>query len=198
MPELPEVETIRLGLEKKLVGLEIKDIKLLNPKSFHGDPKLVKGQKVVSLWRKAKILGIDLTGNLTLLIHLKMSGQLVYQGKTKFVGGHPTTDMFDNQPNKSTRLIFTFADNSKLLFNDQRRFGWVKQFSTSEVGSLKFIEGLGPEPLAKSFTWQVLKERLLSRRKAPVKVVIMDQGVVSGIGNIYACEALFLSKIHPK
>lgn len=197
MPELPEVETIRLGLAKKLTGLKIKKVEISSAKSFYGEVEKVKGQKVLKLWRRAKILGIDLTGDISLLIHLKMSGQLIYQGKSKFIGGHPTSDMMKKMPNASTRVIFTFNDNSRLFFNDQRKFGWIK------LGDLKsefrnLISGLGPEPLDKSFTWQVLKERLSIRSKTPVKVAIMDQQLVAGIGNIYGVESCFLAKIDPQ
>lgn len=214
MPELPEVETIRLGLSKKIIGLKITSIKILSPKSFLGDPQLVIGKEVLNLWRRAKILGID-TAKLSLLIHLKMSGQLIwieskklevkdqnYKAKLKsadkFIGGHPTQDMTGEMPNRSTRVIFTFDDGSHLYFNDQRKFGWIKQLPTLSVGTQRFIQSLGPEPLEKSFTWQLLRQHLLRRRKTAVKVAIMDQGVVSGIGNIYAAETLFLAKIDPR
>lgn len=198
MPELPEVETIRLGLSKKIIGLTIKNIKVLSPKSFQGEIRDIVDKKVLSLDRRAKLLIANLSGKISLLIHLKMSGQLIYQGEQKIVGGHPTEDMLGQMPNRSTRVIFTFNDSSKLFFNDQRKFGWIKQLPTSEVGAQKFFKQLGPEPLEKGFSWQVLKHRLQKRKKPPVKVVIMDQAVISGIGNIYACEALFLAKIDPR
>src|SRR5258708_7118937 len=107
MPELPEIETIKRGLKKKIIGLKLKRLEVLNPKTFLGDIKVVKGKTVSKIWRRAKVLGIEL-GNLTLLFHLKMSGQLVYQGKVSFVGGHPTKDMQGSMPNKSTRVVFEF------------------------------------------------------------------------------------------
>ena len=152
MPELPEVETIKLGLQKKIVGLTIKNIEVLSPKTFIGNAQTIRGKKVLNIWRKAKILGIDL-GSLSLLIHLKMTGQLIYDDGKRFIGGHPTPDMRDEMPNKTTRVIFSFSDKSKLYFNDQRRFGWVR--IVEEVGDL--FKKLGPEPLEKDFTWQILK-----------------------------------------
>lgn len=198
MPELPEVETIRLGLQKKIVGLKIKDIEVLSPRTFQGGAKLVHDKKILKIWRKAKILGIDLTGNLTLLFHLKMTGQLIYDNGKRIVGGHPTLDMVGELPNKSTRVIFIFSDNSKLYFNDQRRFGWVKLATNKEVGDSKLLRGLGPEPLERPFNWKVLKGNLLKRKNMPIKVALMDQSVVSGIGNIYASEACFNAKINPQ
>ncbi|MDO8619611.1 MAG: bifunctional DNA-formamidopyrimidine glycosylase/DNA-(apurinic or apyrimidinic site) lyase [Candidatus Daviesbacteria bacterium] len=198
MPELPEVETIRVGLSKKIVGLKIQEIEAISPKSFLGNPQNVSGQKVLKVWRRAKVLGVDLTGNITLLFHLKMSGQLVYDGGGRFVGGHPTPDMVDQMPNKHTRVIFNFSDESKLFFNDQRRFGWVKLVDSEQVTGDSSIKNLGPEPLEKDFTWQILKNNLLRHKSQPVKVVIMDQTVVSGVGNIYASEACFDAKLDPR
>lgn len=198
MPELPEVETIRLSLEKKLVGKTIKDIEILAPKSFLGNSKLVQDKKIIGLWRKAKILGIDLSGNKTLLIHLKMSGQLIYESEERFIGGHPTPDMVLGMPNKSTRVIFEFNDKSRLYFNDQRRFGWIKVVTNSEVTSNKLFVKLGPEPLEKDFSWQTLKSRLLHHKSLPIKVALLDQTIVSGIGNIYASEACFNAGLDPR
>lgn len=223
MPELPEVEVIKLGLQKKIIGLKIQKIQVLSPKSFIGNPNLAQGQIVLKVWRKAKLLGIDLaegtgysgqgtvkkvsklkpvTSNLiTLLFHLKMSGQLVFEDDKRFIGGHPTEDMLGKMPNNHTRLIFSFSDGSHLYFNDQRKFGWVKLVRSSElvVGSEEKILGkLGPEPLEKDFTWQVLKQNLLKHKNMPVKVAIMDQSVVSGVGNIYSNEACFDAKLDPR
>ncbi len=201
MPELPEVEVIKLGLQKKIIGLKIQKIQVLSAKSFIGNPNLAQGQKVLKVWRRAKILGLELTGNITLLFHLKMSGQLIFDDGEKFIGGHPTEDMLGKMPTSHTRVIFSFVGNSHLYFNDQRKFGWVKLVRSSElvVGSGEKILGkLGPEPLQKEFTWQILKHNLLRHKSMPVKVAIMDQTVLSGVGNIYANEACFDAKLDPR
>ena len=200
MPELPEVETIKNGLQKKIVGLTFKNIQILNSKSFQGDESKVKGKKVVNLWRRAKMLGVDLTDDLTLLFHLKMTGQLIYIAKSgeEVMGGHPTENMLGKMPNKDTRVIFNFTDGSALYFNDQIKFGWIKLLQTSKIREQKEIQNLGPEPLEKSFTWQILKESLMKRSRMPIKVAIMDQSLISGVGNIYASEALFLARIDPR
>lgn len=196
MPELPEVETIRLGLQKKIVGLKIKKIEVLTPKSVLGDVREIQGRKIFNVWRRAKILGIDL-GNITLLFHLKMTGQLIWVGDERFIGGHPTFNMVGPLPNSSTRVIFTFSDDSKLYFNDQRRFGWVKVIR--DIQSIHGILGnLGPEPLNKDFSWKILKNNLLKRKSLAIKVVLMDQTLISGIGNIYASEACFRAGIDPR
>jgi formamidopyrimidine-DNA glycosylase len=114
MPELPEVETIRLSLSKKIIGLSIVNIEILNPKTFQGDSLLVLDQPIINVWRRGKGLGIDFANGYSLLFHLKMSGQIIfqpsksYQLKSKsFIGGHPTQDMQGEMPNKSTRVIFS-------------------------------------------------------------------------------------------
>jgi formamidopyrimidine-DNA glycosylase len=204
MPELPEVETIRLGLQKKIIGLKIVEIDVLAPKSFIGNPKETYGKNILNIWRKAKILGIELSGNKTILIHLKMSGQLIFiQNKDdRFIGGHPTPDMVGGLPNRSTRVIFTFSDNSKLYFNDQRRFGWVRVIENQELRIMNQGNGLfarlGPEPLSGDFTWELLRTNLLKHKSQPVKVVLLDQTTISGIGNIYASEACFNAGIDPR
>ncbi len=209
MPELPEVETIKLGLSKKIIGQKIKTIRILNPKTFQdsdGKPfdfaQGLHGKVVLNIWRKAKVLGIDLEGNLTLLFHLKMSGQLIYiPSKTdhkSFIGGHPTPEMSGEMPVKSTRVIFEFDDGSKLYFNDQRKFGWIRVVKSSELRDQSFLRKLGPEPLEKGFTWKTLKSSIVNHKSQPVKVAIMDQSVVAGVGNIYASEACFIAGIDPR
>lgn len=208
MPELPEVETIKLGLQKKIIGLKISKIQIISPKSFIGNPNLVQGKKVLNIWRKAKILGVDVGGisdieyRISLLFHLKMTGQLIYDDghpstslrARRLIGGHPTPDMRDQMPNSHTRVIFSFSDGSHLYFNDQRRFGWIKVIKGDQVN----LGNLGPEPLEKSFTWEILKENLLKHKSMSIKVVLMDQKVVSGVGNIYASESCFNAKLDPR
>lgn len=203
MPELPEVETIKRGLTKKIIGLKIQKIEVLNPKSFQGNSNLLRGQQILNIWRKAKILGVDLTGEISLLFHLKMSGQIILQGETKslkdtVIGGHPTKDMLEDMPNKSTRVIFELSDHSKIFFNDQRKFGWIKIMNIRDLANDLFLKRLGPEPFEKEFTPQILKENLIKHKNWFVKVALLDQTKVSGIGNIYACEALFNAKINPQ
>lgn len=203
MPELPEVETIRLGLHDKLIGQVLQEIEILNMKTFSGNPRDLFGQKVLKVWRKAKVLGIDMSKGLTLIFHLKMTGQLIYDGKQRLSGGHPTQDMRDQMPNKSTRVIFTFIDEprrlvNKVYFNDQRKFGWVKVIPTLELVNHAFLAGLGPEPLDKSFTHEVLTQCLIKHLNWPVKLALMDQQTIAGVGNIYASEACFMAGVDPR
>ncbi len=210
MPELPEVETIKLFLAQNIINLKVKSVDVLNPKSFLGDSRFVVGKEIKTVERRAKVLRIGF-GDFELLIHLKMSGQLIYKGgrvKRKgesFIGGHPTQDMRGEMPNKSTRVIFELENltlhpkRCTLYFNDQRKFGWIKLVG-HESGAMgqDFFKKIGPEPLEKEFSWHVLKENLLRRKKTPVKVALLDQQIVAGVGNIYACEACFLAGIDPR
>lgn len=197
MPELPEVETIKLSLQRKIVGLVIKKVEVKSQNSFPGDPQEVEGRKVLNIWRRAKILVIELSGEATLLFHLKMTGQLIYEDGKRLIGGHPTPDMTGPMPNKHTRVIFEFSDGSRLFFNDQRRFGWVKVIGFGSWAMSRELKELGPEPLEKGFTWEVLKNNLLRHKSQPVKVTMMDQKVVAGVGNIYANEACFKAGVDP-
>lgn len=194
MPELPEVEVVRLFLEANLHHKIIKKIEILNSKSFVGNPELVQGQKIISFERLGKQLSLHLHNNLILLFHLKMTGQIIYIDKSKTILGHPTKDAFQSLPNKATRVIFTFSDNSHLYFNDQRKFGWVKLLSKSEL--IEFQKKLGLDVLDPLFTNKYFYSQLQKTSRS-IKSALLDQGLFAGIGNIYANDALFLAKIHP-
>ncbi len=202
MPELPEVEIVRRGLKEKLVDHTIVSVRVLRDKSYSNDnsssSQFVIGSKVVDVRRRAKILMIDLSTDYSLLIHLKMTGQLVYRGvDTEFGAGHPNDSLVEKLPDSTTRVIFEL-NNASLFFNDQRVFGWIRIVPTGEIPGLDMIKKLGPEPLTKGFTSSVLKKRLERRKRSKIKPVLLDQTVVAGIGNIYADEALWLAKLHPE
>lgn len=197
MPELPEVETIKLGLKDKIVGLKIADVEVRATKIFQGNVKDVIGAKIKNIRRRAKILILDLDNGQSLVVHLKLTGQLVYhKDGLRATFGHPIPFAGTVLPAKTTHIIFTFNDESVLYYNDLRKFGYIKVVKTSEVEKLKVMEEFGPEPLTKEFTLERFQEILLCR-KMPVKFVLMDQTQVAGVGNIYANEALFLAGIHP-
>lgn len=203
MPELPEVETVRSGLARLLLGLEIKKVDFDWPKSFPNDPNIVShfmfGTKVIAVRRRAKVLIIDLASEYSVVIHLKMTGQLVYRSdNSRFGAGHPNDSLIGNLPDKSTRVTVEFTDNSYLFFNDQRKFGWMRLMPTIEVENLDFFKRVGPEPLTSEFTWQVLRDRMKRRKNSNIKAVLLDQTILAGIGNIYADESLWGAKIHPE
>lgn len=201
MPELPEVETVRIGLTSLLPGKVVKDVTHDWPKSFPNAPayvaKFLIGAKIKEVRRRAKVLIIDLSSRYSLVVHLKMTGQLVYVGKKRFGAGHPNDSLISKLPDKSTRVTIDFKDNSKLFFNDQRKFGWMKLLPTLEVSEIDFMKKVGPEPLEDDFTFDIFLERLKRRQKSPIKAVLLDQTVLAGIGNIYADESLWAAKIHP-
>ena len=142
---------------------------------------------------------IELSSQQTLLIHLKMTGQLVFQSRSVHFGaGHPNDSLVGQLPDKSTRVTFEFTDGSRLFFNDQRKFGWIRLLPTADVDGIDLIQKLGPEPLETQFTWQVLNERLQRRLRTNIKAALLDQTVIAGIGNIYADESLWGAKIHPQ
>ncbi|MCX6812004.1 MAG: bifunctional DNA-formamidopyrimidine glycosylase/DNA-(apurinic or apyrimidinic site) lyase [Candidatus Berkelbacteria bacterium] len=204
MPELPEVETIRRGLQKAIVGRSIAGVEVRVPKLFHGEKNSIIGKKVLNVDRRAKQIIVNLEGPDDLLVHLKMTGQLIYRelrikncelriGK-QTAGGHPSKDWFDELPNATTHIIFDFSDGSKLFFNDLRKFGWIKIVNSEE---LKVNSDLGPEPFSEEFTAKKLAEIIASKPKWNIKKILTDQSLISGIGNIYADESLFYAKILP-
>jgi len=201
MPELPEVETVRRGLEKLVVTKVVQNISSSWPKSFPNASadveSFVYGAKVIAVVRRAKVLLIELDSKYSLMIHLKMTGQLVCRGKQNFGAGHPNDSLVGNLPDKSTRVTITFTDGSKLFFNDQRKFGWVKLLPTIEVPNIDFMKKVGPEPLSSKTYFKDFLPRIRRRNGTSVKAAILDQGVIAGVGNIYADESLWGAKIHP-
>ncbi len=201
MPELPEVETVRSGLAKLIIGKTIKTEQHDTDKGFPNHTKDVSlfltGATIVDVRRRAKVLMIDLSTGYSLLVHLKMTGQLVYVGSTRFGAGHPNDGLVNELPDKSTRVTLTFTDETKLFFNDQRKFGWMRLIPTGEIPSTPFMLKVGPEPLANDFTAKDFIQRLARRPKTNIKAVLLDQSVIAGIGNIYADESLWGAKIHP-
>ncbi|HTH71766.1 MAG TPA: bifunctional DNA-formamidopyrimidine glycosylase/DNA-(apurinic or apyrimidinic site) lyase [Candidatus Pristimantibacillus sp.] len=203
MPELPEVETVRMGLSALLPGRHVAKVEYDWAKSFPNSQTDVEqflvGASVSGLRRRAKVLIIDLSSGYSLVIHLKMTGQLVFRSPAaNFGAGHPSDSLVGQLPDKSTRVTFTFEDDSKLFFNDQRKFGWVRLMPTVEVENLDFFKKVGPEPLAADFTAADFIVRLQRRKSSGIKAVLLDQTVVAGIGNIYADESLWAAKIHPE
>jgi len=215
MPELPEVETIRRGLQEHLVGHKIKDVEIKLAKQFHGDKKKVINAKVVVVRRFGKGLVIDLDNDYSIAIHVKMTGQLLYRNKGWREWGTPVERLqgakgvkpsdggderqdpaIDNLPDKYTHIVFHLDNDAVLYYRDVRQFGWVEVLPTIEVANHRFFKALGKEPL-KDLT---LKDFaiLVKKYKMPIKQLLMEQSKIAGIGNIYANDALFVAKIHPK
>ena len=203
MPELPEVETVRRGLAELLPGRVVTRVTVFDsPKSFPNARSDVEqflyGACVTAVRRRAKVLMIDLDTQYSLVVHLKMTGQLIFRGVQSFAGGHPNDSLIGELPDRSTRVQVDFTDESRLFFNDQRKFGWVKLLPTDEVKDLPFMQKVGPEPLDPQTRAEDFIQRIRRRQNSMIKPAFLDQTVIAGVGNIYADEALWAAQIHPQ
>ena len=190
MPELPEVETVKRGLEEFIINENIKKVYLSKlslrfpwPKDFISK---VVGKRIISIKRRAKYIIIGLSDNYSIIAHLGMSGSYKVLKKS---------EEQDYAILKHDHLIFDL-DNFKIVYNDPRRFGYI-DLTNQEPETHKFLSSLGPEPLSNYFNADGIAKTLFNRSK-PIKNLLLDQNIVSGLGNIYVCEALFRSKINPK
>ncbi|ABG29933.1 formamidopyrimidine-DNA glycosylase [Roseobacter denitrificans] len=195
MPELPEVETVRRGLTPAMEGVVIARADVNRPDlrwPFPADMAArLTGKRVERLRRRSKYILMDLDSGETLLVHLGMSGRMLVSGDPlgQFVHSHPA-------PEKHDHVVFHMANNARITFNDPRRFGAMDLMETASADTHKLLSVLGPEPLGNDFHESHLIEAF-KNRNSPVKSVLLDQRIVSGLGNIYVCEALFRAKIHP-
>lgn len=219
MPELPEVETVKRGLAKAIIGKKIKSVEIRLPKIVALGPapvsnvrrgsaktaaafvKLVRGHRIVGLNRRAKILFIDLAGPLSILVHLKMTGQLIFAKpkqekivKIFNIANSPKAKL----PHKYTHVIFTFSDGSKLFYNDLRQFGYLRLVKDEDRKQVRELAEFGPEPFDKEFTLDYLRKKAARRPSLSIKQFLMDPGVIAGIGNIYSDEILYWAALRPK
>jgi formamidopyrimidine-DNA glycosylase len=201
MPELPEVETTVRGLRKTILGLSIKDVwtdlatkdkrqrdAVANTEYFKVFKKSVKNKKIKSIERQAKNILINLSDDKTILIHMKMTGHLLYNNKDKFV-----------------HVIFSLSNKNYLAFSDMRKFGKITLLNPEGKGTsygagtkTSYLAHLGPEPLDKNFNYKKLEERLRKKLNGKIKTVLMDQTIIAGIGNIYSDEILWQAGVHPE
>jgi formamidopyrimidine-DNA glycosylase len=197
MPELPEVETIIRDLKKFLPGLKIKDI-WTDIKRFKKLKKTVLNKKILDVQRKGKNVLINLSNNLTLLIHQKMTGHLMYgkwQFKNKIWKSVLPGPMADDPQNRFIHLIFFLSNNYQLALSDMRKFAKALISPTNKLESLIDL-AVGPDPMDKNFNFKKFKE-ILNNKNGKIKQTLMDQKIISGIGNIYSDEILWLARIHP-
>lgn len=222
MPELPEVETVVNELNKKLSGRTIRSVIVRSPKIVSVGPQTVSniraksvstakkfstalvGQKFVSVKRRAKMLIFDLSGPLTMLVHLKMTGQFIFEDLTqrKKSGGkyrilNKMTAPLVQLPSKYTHVIFEFTDGATLYFNDFRQFGYLKLVKDEDLSKVTDLQNYGPEPLDTKFTEKVFVERVARRARTSIKQALLDPVVVAGIGNIYSDEILYHARVLP-
>lgn len=231
MPELPEVETIVSELRPKLKNKRIKEVRVLLPKMVALGPgtlpnlrktqgwvavkfaKMVKGKKITDVQRRAKMIIIDLAphqksasvrskrGKFAILVHLKMTGQLIFFDKKNLYKQIRLLNIENYKPvrlpAKSTHVIFDLTNGSKLFYNDFRQFGYLKLVTDKELSHVKELQEYGPEPLSQEFTFEKFEEILNRRKKAKLKQLLMDPKTIAGIGNIYSDEILFYAKLKP-
>ena len=157
MPEIPEVETIRRGLDGFILKKKITKITILCEKSLRGDINNAINQQIEAVGRKGKALLIRFSNDYSLMIHLRMTGQLIFIGNERFEAGHPDDGFFEEMPGRHTRVYFEFDDGSHLYFNDQRKFGFVAILNQQALAKDKFLLNLGPEP------WDMAKDEFLRR-----------------------------------
>jgi|TARA_B100001093_G_scaffold461298_2_gene475651 formamidopyrimidine-DNA glycosylase len=200
MPELPEVEVVKKSLEEKIKNLTVKRVFInnnklrykINNKEFYK----IKGYKIISIKRRSKYLLINLDHNLTILVHLGMTGKFFIEDsnnkkqKTSFYYSIKKND------SKHDHISLYFNKGFKLIYNDVRKFGFLKILKSENIYKCKHLKFLGPEPLTKKFNLNYMKKYLLNK-KTNIKNLLMNQKFVAGLGNIYCNEILFLSKINP-
>jgi formamidopyrimidine-DNA glycosylase len=222
MPELPEVQTTVNGLKKLIVGLTIDGVwsdyesrffkgseTIKDPAYFKHFKKEVLGKKVISVDRRAKNILINLTGGSTILVHMKMTGHLLYgryQANPKFEKRNPKKveywepiepESLKDPYNRHVHLMFTFNNGKNLALSDVRTFAKVTLIDSDTAHESMHLNDIGPEPLEKSFTLDRFDMRLDLRPNGKIKQVLMDQSILAGIGNIYADESLWRAGIHP-
>lgn len=201
MPELPEVETIVQDLKKCLLNQRVKEVEIYLPKIIKKGKskdfkKILEGNSFQNIIRRGKFIIIKLThGDEYIIVHLRMTGQLIYINRDVIVaGGHSLKNDQFELPSKQTHLIIHFQDDSKLFYNDQRQFGY---WQIIKAPALKKIEEkLGIEPLGPKFTFNNL-QKLFQGRKGRIKPFLLNQKYIAGLGNIYVDESLFQAKVHP-
>ncbi|MGC2086887.1 MAG: bifunctional DNA-formamidopyrimidine glycosylase/DNA-(apurinic or apyrimidinic site) lyase, partial [Bradyrhizobium sp.] len=200
MPELPEVETVRRGLQPAMEGARIlaaearrKDLRFPFQKDFVAR---LTGQTVTGLGRRAKYLMADLGSGDVLLMHLGMSGSFrVVSDQVQTTPGafhHPR-----NEDRAHDHVVFHMSSGAAVVFNDPRRFGYMKVIARTAIEDEPLLQGLGPEPLGNAFDAAMLA-RSCANKKTSLKAALLDQRVVAGLGNIYVCEALFRAQLSPR
>lgn len=205
MPELPEVETIKNDLQEKIIGQKIVSVfplwkEIVKDIPFDKFKEQVEGRKIISVERRAKNLTVKLSDGLNLLIHLKMTGHLLLAEDTAEVSESgrwlkaKNKDLTNDRQNQFIRIIFYLSGREMLAMSDMRKFAYIKLVDDKDLK--KFLSQYGPEPFSSDFMPEKLAE-ILKNKKTAIKKVLMDQTLVAGIGNIYADEILYESKIHP-
>lgn len=219
MPELPEVTTTVNGLKRTIIGLTFLDVwtdltkknpikqfknTLKDEKFYLNFKKEIKNKKVLKVERRAKNILIYLNNNKIILIHLKMTGHLLFgeyffnKKENKWRPIKEEKRGLHDPFSRFVHVVFSFKNGKHLAFSDVRKFGKITLISKNELSQTIHLKNIGPEPLDLDFSYKKFKERILKRPNGKIKTVLMDQSVIAGIGNIYSDETLWLSSIHPE
>ena len=186
MPELPEVETIRQQLEKEIIGKRVKEIEVKDPRMINVPAKEFKetleGAKVKDIRRRAKLLIVDFDNGYSLIVHLKLTGNLIYNQKA----------------DKRTNVCFIFRGGDRLVYQDIRKLGYMKLMRTDLAKDTIHAHNFGPEVLDKDFTLEEFQKKISQKKKSKIKPLLMDQKFLAGIGNVYSQEACFRAGIKPQ
>jgi formamidopyrimidine-DNA glycosylase len=218
MPELPEVTTTVKGLQRALPSLKITDVwtdlakknvikqfkeTIKNEPFYKKFKKEVVGTKVLNVERRAKNILINLNNKKTILIHLKMTGHIIYgkyvynKKENKWIPDKDEREALHDSYNRFVHVVFTLSNKKQFVMCDSRKFGKVTILDSETLHNTIHLKGIGPEPLEKNFTLPKFKERLLIKPTWSIKTVLMDQSIIAGIGNIYSDEMLWMANIHP-
>ena len=203
MPELPEVETVRRSLEGRVLNEKISKVWIepsFEKKVIPNDKKFIaflKSKKFKSISRRGKLLIFEVDADNFVLVHLRMTGQLIFRAINGDVegGGHPTDQMYEF-PNKHTRVIFYFSNGARLFFNDMRKFGYLNLVNKKELEVVKAKFGL--EPIEKEYSFENFESTLNKRPNQKIKVLLLDQNAIAGLGNIYVDEACHIAGVRPQ
>ena len=202
MPELPEVEAIKLQLGKFLKGHKILSVEVKNRKTFQGDENKILEARILGTRRFGKVSVVDFANGYSLLTHVKLTGQYIYRGPNLPNPKPLSPKVTGGVPGPHTLVVFNLDRGGKLYYNDVRRFGWIRIVKTAEVETEPFIKKLGPEPSVVNGQGSTLSlemfKQILSKTSRPIKIVLMDQTKMGGVGNIYANDSLWLARINPR
>tara|TARA_B100000963_G_scaffold293140_1_gene263485 strand:+ start:196 stop:1065 length:870 start_codon:yes stop_codon:yes gene_type:complete len=201
MPELPEVEVVKKSLENEIINLTVKDVKIFDDKLRYKvkkrDINKIKGLKIIKINRRSKYLLFFFNKKIVMLAHLGMTGKFFVSKNNNEI--HKTSFYYDIKKNnikKHNRLVFHLNSKTKLIYNDVRKFGFIKLDKIETINKNIHLRNLGPEPLNQSFNYQYFKNYLKGKKRR-IKDLMMDQKFVSGLGNIYVNEILFVSRVRP-
>lgn len=202
MPELPEVETIRRNIVASLAGRTLVRVDVRLPKllrdSFLPELTVLQGARLIGAGRRAKVLTIEFSNDLSLLVHFKLAGQfaVLRPDGSRLVAGHPVPDPAGPYPHRVSHVDFTFDDGTIAYYSDVRQFGWLRLMPTADVQGALDLFAFGPDAVDEAID-EARLSAIMDARSIPIKTLLLDQKVLAGLGNIYVDEALHAARVHP-